>query len=77
MQHQPELADLRAQLRTAGLFEHCELRSWLKLLFLLSCVAASVSWFVIEERFILAKRNFEFAPGQPPRQPVRAELTKP
>ena len=36
----PELGSLRAELRAAGLFEHRELRSWLKLLFLLSVVAA-------------------------------------
>ena len=40
---QPELGSLRAELRIAGVFEHCEARSWLKLLFLLSGVAASLA----------------------------------
>ena len=40
MQSQPELASLRAELRLGGVFEHHELRSWLKMAFLLSVVAA-------------------------------------
>jgi fatty acid desaturase len=36
----PELGSLRAELRAAGVFEHRELRGWLKLLFLFSCIAA-------------------------------------
>jgi fatty acid desaturase len=39
MQRLPELGSLRAELRAAGVFEHRELRSWLKLGFLLSVVA--------------------------------------
>lgn len=35
----PELGTLRAELRAAGCFEHRELRSWMKLGFLLSVVA--------------------------------------
>ncbi len=38
MQGQPELANLRAELRAAGVFEFRELRSWLKLGLLLSGV---------------------------------------
>jgi fatty acid desaturase len=38
----PELGALRAELHAAGVFDHCELRSWLKLAFLLSCFAASL-----------------------------------
>ena len=40
MQAKPELGSLRAELRAAGVFEHQELRSWLKLAFLLGGVAA-------------------------------------
>jgi len=36
----PELGSLRAELRDAGVFEHRELRSWLKLAFLLTASAA-------------------------------------
>ncbi len=39
MSRVPELASLRAELRVAGLFEHHEGRSWLKLLVLMSGVA--------------------------------------
>ncbi len=35
----PELGGLRAELRAAGLFEHRELRSWLKLAVLLGALA--------------------------------------
>ncbi|HTL32974.1 MAG TPA: fatty acid desaturase [Kofleriaceae bacterium] len=35
-----ELRELRAELRASGVFEHCELRSWLKLAGLLSGIAA-------------------------------------
>jgi fatty acid desaturase len=38
----PELGSLRAELRDAGVFETRELRSWLKLLFLSVCLAASL-----------------------------------
>src|SRR6185295_1343641 len=41
MYRPPELASLRAELRAAGLFEHREVRSWLKLGVLLSGLAAS------------------------------------
>ena len=37
---QPELGSLRAELRDAGVFEHRELQSWLKLLFLFAGVAS-------------------------------------
>ncbi|MFN0253656.1 MAG: fatty acid desaturase family protein [Kofleriaceae bacterium] len=40
MQRIPELGTLRAELRAAGVFEPVELRSWGKLFFLLSVVAA-------------------------------------
>ena len=43
----PELGALRADLRAAGVFEHAELRSWLKLGALLSVLAAclvSIAW---------------------------------
>jgi fatty acid desaturase len=43
----PELGTLRAELRTAGLFEHAELRSWMKLAALLAVVAAclvAIAW---------------------------------
>jgi fatty acid desaturase len=40
--HIPELGSLRAELRAAGLFEHRELQSWLKLAFLLCGVAGSL-----------------------------------
>ncbi len=33
-------------------------------LFLLSCLVAAVSWRLIEERFILAKRRFEYVDGR-------------
>lgn len=36
----PDLGSLRAELRAAGVFEHRELRSWLKLAFLFGVVAA-------------------------------------
>src|SRR5512140_1676093 len=39
MDHLPELGSLRAELRAAHLFEHRELRSWLKLAVLLTGVA--------------------------------------
>lgn len=39
---QPELGSLRAELRAAGVFEHRELKSWLKLAFLLAGVAGSL-----------------------------------
>ena len=38
-----ELRELRAELRAAGLFEHCELRSWLKLGVLMGGVAACLA----------------------------------
>src|SRR5690349_14868689 len=38
----PELGSLRAELRSAGVFEHRELRSWLKLGFMLAGVAGSL-----------------------------------
>lgn len=38
----PELGSLRAELRAAGVFEHRELQSWLKLGFLLAGVGASL-----------------------------------
>ena len=38
----PELGALRAELRAAGIFEHRELRSWLKLGILVGSVAASL-----------------------------------
>ncbi|HLL20862.1 MAG TPA: acyl-CoA desaturase [Kofleriaceae bacterium] len=37
-----ELGSLRAELRAAGLFEHRELQSWLKLTFLFACAAAAL-----------------------------------
>jgi len=42
MSRPPELGTLRAELRAAGLFEHRELRSWLKLAFLLSGTATCI-----------------------------------
>lgn len=39
---QPELGTLRAELKAAGLFEHHELRGWLKIGILLTGVAASL-----------------------------------
>ena len=39
---QPELGSLRAELRAAGVFEHRELQSWLKLAFLMAGVTASL-----------------------------------
>ncbi|HUS30688.1 MAG TPA: acyl-CoA desaturase [Kofleriaceae bacterium] len=42
MASQAELRELRGELRDAGLFEHCELRSWLKLGVLVGGVAASL-----------------------------------
>lgn len=39
----PALSTLRTELRDAGVFEHHELRSWLKLGFLLSVVAACIT----------------------------------
>lgn len=42
MQAVPELGSLRQELRAAGVFEHQEVRSWLKLGVLLSGVAASI-----------------------------------
>src|SRR5262245_49887932 len=36
----PELASLRSDLRAAGVFEHRELRSWMKVLVLLAGIAA-------------------------------------
>jgi len=42
MSRLPELGTLRAELRIAGVFEHRELRSWLKLGFLLSGTAACI-----------------------------------
>jgi fatty acid desaturase len=47
MQHQPELADLRAALRAGGVFEHQELRSWLKAFVLLSGVAACIAGIIM------------------------------
>ena len=38
----PELGSLRAELRAAGVFEHCERQSWLKLAALLAGVAATL-----------------------------------
>lgn len=43
MQAIPELGSLRAELRAAGVFEHRELRSWLKLTFLLVVLAAGLA----------------------------------
>ena len=40
-----ELRELRDELRTSGAFEHCEMRSWLKLFVLLAALAACL--FVI------------------------------
>ncbi|MGE0546934.1 MAG: fatty acid desaturase [Kofleriaceae bacterium] len=44
----PELGGLRAELRAAGVFEHCELRSWLKLGVLLGattlCLLGIARW---------------------------------
>ncbi len=42
MQATPELGSLRQELRLAGIFEHRELRSWLKLGVLLSGIALSI-----------------------------------
>jgi fatty acid desaturase len=36
----PELGTLRSELRVAGVFDHCELRSWLKLAFFVAGTAA-------------------------------------
>ena len=38
----PELSTLRGELRTAGVFEHSELRSWLKLGFMLAVVVTGL-----------------------------------
>lgn len=44
----PELAGLRSELRDAGLFNHCERASWLKLALLASALAgALVAWAVL------------------------------
>jgi len=40
MPHLPELGTLRAELRAAGVFEHCELRGWLKLVVFAIGIAA-------------------------------------
>ena len=42
MQNLPELGSLRTELRSARIFEHHELRSWLKLAVLVTAVAASL-----------------------------------
>ena len=43
MHRLPELGSLRAELRVAGVFEHCELRSWLKLALLWIGTAACLT----------------------------------
>src|SRR4051794_30604402 len=43
MDRLPELGSLRAELRVAGVFEHCELRSWLKLALLVLGIAACLA----------------------------------
>jgi fatty acid desaturase len=53
MSRLPELGELRAELRAAGVFQHHELRSWLKLVVLLAALAAcliaiaTVGWAAI------------------------------
>jgi len=47
MQSQPELASLRAELRLGGVFEHHELRSWLKLAFLVSVVVGCYAGVIV------------------------------
>ena len=47
----PELASLRAELRAAGVFEHHEVRSWLKLAFLLGGVALCLTGIVLYGAF--------------------------
>src|SRR5262245_1641715 len=47
MQRLPELGTLRAELRAAGVFEHRELRSWLKLAFLFFVVALCIASMVV------------------------------
>jgi fatty acid desaturase len=43
----PELGTLRTELRAAGTFEHCELRSWLKLSVLMTGAAASLTAMIV------------------------------
>jgi fatty acid desaturase len=43
----PELGSLRAELRSAGMFEHRELRSWLKLAFLFGGVGVSLAGIAV------------------------------
>ncbi|MCX5748335.1 MAG: fatty acid desaturase, partial [Proteobacteria bacterium] len=53
----PELGLLRGELKAAGLFEHHELRSWIKLGFLMSVVAACfvgiAMWGVVAALFLV------------------------
>ncbi len=43
----PELGSLRAELKAAGVFEHRELRSWLKFAFLVAVVAACLTGIAV------------------------------
>jgi len=43
MRRLPELGSLRAELRAAGVFEHCELRSWMKLALLGAGIATCLT----------------------------------
>ena len=48
MQRVPQLGSLREELRAAGMFEHHEARSWLKMLFLLGVTAACLVGVALE-----------------------------
>jgi fatty acid desaturase len=47
MQGLPELGTLRSELRAAGVFEHRELRSWLKLAVLFSALALCIASMIV------------------------------